>query len=264
MNLEIKNASYAYPNSKALYSKINATVSEGEILAILGPNGCGKTTLLKCMMNLLKFSEGESLIDGIDVKKRKDLWNIVSYVPQAKNVTSSLSGLDMVLLGCAPHLALNASPKEQEIEMSKSALNRLNVSYLADKICNEMSGGELQMILIARAIVSNPQILVLDEPESNLDFKNQLMVLETLRTLTKKDKLICVINTHYPDHALNISNKVLMIDKEKGCGLFGDTEELITKENLKMIFGVEVIVETINHLGQDIKVVVPFHEVVFE
>lgn len=258
MKLEITNGSYAYHGAPPLYEGIYAHVTDGEVLAILGPNGSGKTTLLKCMMNLLPFRIGQATIDGIDVRKRKDFWKILSYVPQSKHVTSSLSGLDMVLLGCAPHLSMTDIPKEAERNKAFGALERLEVSHLAHKSCNAMSGGELQMVLIARAIVSEPKILVLDEPESNLDFKNQLMILETLRSLAKKENLICVINTHYPDHALSLADHVLMIDKEGHRGLFGTTQEMITPQNLEQIFGVSVLVETFTRQGQKVQVVVPF------
>lgn len=258
MILEIQDGACGYSGGNLLYEGISLSVSQGEVLAILGPNGSGKTTLLKSMMNLMPFQKGRALIDGIDVKERKDFWKLVSYVPQARHVSSSLSGFDMVLLGCAPHLALSDKPKKEDKEKAYHALERLEITHLAEKHCDTMSGGELQMVLIARAIVSDPKMIVLDEPESNLDFRNQLMILETLRILTQKEQLICVINTHYPDHALKLSQKVLMIDKVGKCGLFGNTQTMITPQHLKLIFGVEVVVKTIEHQGLETQVVVPF------
>lgn len=260
MKLEIINGSFAYPKCEVLYNNINASVSDGEILAILGTNGAGKTTLLKCIMNLLNFKTGMATIDGEDIKNKSNIWKIISYVPQSKNVNSSLSGIDMVLLGCAPHIHMLDRPSAEDEQRAVEVLHQLEIQHLSDKTCDEMSGGELQMILIARAIVSNPKILILDEPESNLDFKNQLKILSTIKSLAIKEQIICVINTHYPDHALNLADKVLLIDSDNRCGMFGATNDIITSENLENVFGVSVLVETLVKDDFSVKVVVPFSQ----
>lgn len=259
MILEVNKAAFAYEQGPLLYDNIHFKVSSGEILSILGPNGSGKTTLLKCVMNLLRFNKGEVKIDnkGSDTLSFKEFWKIFSYVPQSGQVRSSLNAIDMVLLGLSPQLGWLKEPKQEEVNLALSILEELEVLYLKDKRCSEMSGGELQMILMARAMISEPKILVLDEPESNLDFKNQMTILSKIKTLAKSRDMIAIINTHYPDHAYKISDKVLMINKKEKGALFGTPEEIITETNLQKIFDIKVAVRDIKVEQEAVKVVVP-------
>ena len=121
-----------------------------------------------------------------------------------------------------------------------------------------MSGGELQMVLIARALTINPEMLVLDEPESNLDFKNQLIILETIRNLSKKRGISAVVNTHYPEHALKISDNALILNRE-GRNIFGKAEEIINEENMKRAFSVQVYIDQFHFDGNEYKSVVPLY-----
>ena len=118
-------------------------------------------------------------------------------------------------------------------------MEEIGIGYLKGKLCSHISGGELQMVLIARALASNPSILVLDEPESNLDFRNQLIVLETIERLCREKHISAVVNTHYPEHALSISQKALLLTSH-GTTLFGPTDEILSEEHLNEAFGVEV------------------------
>lgn len=258
MELRVSNGAYSYDNKHFLYNDVNFSVSSGEVLSILGPNGSGKTTLLKCIMDLLHFKKGETTIDGENVKDIKKLFKIISYVPQSKGVNSSLEAIDMVLLGLSPHMGIIEEPKESDINLVLEILEELDVLYLKDKKCNEISGGELQMLLIARAIISQPKILILDEPESNLDFKNQLMILSKIKQLVESRNIICIINTHYPEHAYKISNKILLIDKKQKRSIFGKTSDIITEDNLKKIFDVNVLVREFKEQEKEFKVILPF------
>ena len=129
---------------------------------------------------------------------------------------------------------------------------------LKDKLCTEMSGGELQMVLIARALTINPKMLVLDEPESNLDFRNQLIILETIRKLSKKRGISAIVNTHYPEHALKISDKALILNRE-GRNIFGHAEEVINEENMKQAFSVQVHINQFEYRGAGYRSVVPLY-----
>lgn len=258
MTLTVEQGAYAYNGKDFLYHNINFEVSSGEVLSILGTNGSGKTTLLKCVMNLLKFNEGNTYIDGRNIKEIEKPFQIISYVPQAKGVHSSLSAVDMVLLGLSPNFGLFQEPKKEDIQKVLDTLEELDILYLKDKLCDEISGGELQMILMARAMISNPQILVLDEPESNLDFKNQLTILKKIKELVQQKNMICIINTHYPDHAYQISNKILLINKKTKSSTFGSTKDIITVENLKEIFDVNVLIKEFEENGKNFQVIVPY------
>ena len=242
MTFEVKNGSFGYPNGRKVLDRISFRVKKGEMLAILGPNGAGKTTLLRCMMGFLQWHEGESLLDGRNIASmnQRELFSKVAYVPQAKGAVMSASVKDMVLLGRSSRYSIFGKPGEKDRQIVAATLEKLGLSHLAECSCAELSGGELQMVLIARAIASEPQIIILDEPETDLDFNNQLIVLKTLHALTEQG-ISCIFNTHYPVHALRHADKALLLDK-KGGVCFGDAYEVITQENMRSAFGVETAI----------------------
>ena len=160
MILEIKNGCFGYPKQDIILSDINLSLEEGHILAILGPNGIGKTTLLKCMIGLLPWREGTTFLYGQDIKtlKPKELWSNVSSIPQSHGFAFSYTGLEMVMLGRCSHLGVFEQPGRREIEMAEAMMEKTGITHLAKKDCNRMSGGELQMVLIARALINEPAL----------------------------------------------------------------------------------------------------------
>jgi len=259
MRLKVEKGSFYYKKNMPVFENVNFEVGEGEILAILGPNGAGKTTMLRCITGMLKWRAGKSLLDGEDIAAMlpRKLWSKMSYVPQAKSVSSAYTALEMVLLGRSSHLNLFEAPKKQDVEKAMEVLEFLGISRLADKKCSEVSGGELQMILIAKALASDPEVLILDEPESNLDFKNQLVVLDAMSNLAAKG-MTCIFNTHYPAHALQRAQKALILSKG-GSYVFGDTVSVVTEENIRNAFGVDAIIGEIETPGNLLKNVVPLN-----
>ncbi len=255
--LSVKNGSFAYPKGKKVFSNINFEIQSGELMAILGPNGAGKTTLLRCIMGMLKWSEGESLLDGENIRSMpaSKLWSKMAYVPQAKSASGAFTAFETVLLGRSSRINVFASPKKEDVRKAEEALERLGITHLADKKCSEMSGGELQMVLIARALAAEPEILILDEPESNLDFKNQLIVLDTMSALTREG-MACIFNTHYPEHALRIADKSLILSKNGSC-VFGETGKVLTRDSIRSAFGVEAAIGEIETPDSILKNVVP-------
>lgn len=187
MKFEVKNGSFGYEKRKIL-NNISFEVETGEVMSVLGSNGVGKTTLLKCMMGFLKWQSGRTYIDGRPLEEypHKDVWKKIAYVPQAKGAAFAYSALDMVVLGRSAHIGTFKQPGQEDIEIALKAMDDIGIVHLKDKLCTRMSGGELQMVLIARALTVSPQMLVLDEPESNLDFKNQLIILDTIRKLSRE------------------------------------------------------------------------------
>lgn len=257
MRLTVEKGSFYYKKKVPIIDNINFQVNEGEILAILGPNGAGKTTMLRCITGMLKWKEGKSLLDGEDIGSMvpKKLWSKMAYVPQAKSVSSAYTALEMVLLGRSSHLNVFEAPKHADVEKALEVLDFLGITYLAEKKCSEVSGGELQMILIAKALASEPEVLILDEPESNLDFKNQLVVLDAISNLAARG-MGCVFNTHYPAHALQRAQKSLILSKG-GSYVFGHTNEVVTEENIRNAFGVDAIIGEVENSGIAVKSVVP-------
>lgn len=257
MKLNVEKGSFYYKKNVPIFENINFEVNEGEILAILGPNGAGKTTMLRCITGMLKWRAGKSLLDGEDIASMapRKLWSKMAYVPQAKSVSSAYTALEMVLLGRSSHLNIFEAPKQADVDKAMEVLEFLGISRLADKKCSEVSGGELQMILIARALASDPKVLILDEPESNLDFKNQLVVLDAMSNLAARG-MTCIFNTHYPAHALQRAQKALILSKG-GEYVFGDTTSVVTEENIRKAFGVDAIIGEIETPGNLLKNVVP-------
>ncbi|MBQ3165390.1 MAG: ABC transporter ATP-binding protein [Lachnospiraceae bacterium] len=238
MELEVRNGCFGY-GDRAILKDINFKVGNNTVMTILGPNGVGKTTLLKCIMNFLKWKSGECLMDGKVMTSRsmKDFWQKTSYVPQAKQSAFSYKVIDAVIMGLNSKQNFFAVPSSDDYEKAYEVLKTLGVEKLTDKYCNALSGGELQMVMMARALISEPELMILDEPESNLDMKNQLMIVNTIERVAEEFKTSCLINTHFPNHALKISDTTLMM----GYGnkqLMGKTLDIVTEENIQKFFGV--------------------------
>ncbi len=230
---ELKEASFSY-NDRTVFENLNFCLAESEILAILGHNGVGKTTLIKCCLGILKWKKGKSFLQGKEIShfKPKDLFLKIAYVPQAKTCSINLSVFDMVLLGC--NVLVSTCPKKEHCSKVSKILERLNIAHLKNKSCMNLSGGELQMVILARALINDPVLIILDEPESNLDFKNQDCILNALLELKNSGKAI-IINTHFPQNAYKLADKILIM-QDKKFTLGG--KELINKTQLSQSFDV--------------------------
>ncbi|MBS7527959.1 ABC transporter ATP-binding protein [Fusibacter paucivorans] len=245
--LQVKGGSFGYTPEKAILNNITFTLKEREILAVMGPNGVGKTTLLKCLMGILKWQSGHSKLDGKDSSEARIK---IGYVPQAHQFSFPYSVLDMVVFGRAKYMSVFATPGKEDYRIAKEALEEVGILHLSDKSCNRLSGGQLQMVLIARALAGEPRLLILDEPESHLDFYNQLTILEIIKRLTKEKKIACVMNTHYPNHAIKVADQVLLLNDCKS--VFGKPIEVLTQENVRAYFGVDSAIVRTRILGKEI------------
>lgn len=258
MTFAVVNGSFRYPRASApILQGIDFSVGDGELLAILGPNGAGKTTLMRAMIGLLPWSGGRTEVAGVDLHSMtaRQVGRTIAYVPQARSAVSlSLTGLDMVTVGRAPHLGLFAQPGPKERAMALEMMRTIGVEHLADMPCGNMSGGQFQTVLIARALVVQPRILVLDEPETGLDFHNQLVVLTLLRRLVTEDNLTVVMNTHYPAHALRVADHVILVDSSHRP-TSGPVAEVMTEERLSAVFDVDVRISDVRYRGEQIPTV---------
>lgn len=249
---------FGYPKQEEILTDINIKLEEGHILSVLGPNGIGKTTLLKCMIGLMPWSRGRSLLTGKDIRtlKSKEIWNMISYIPQTHGFSFSYTGLEMVMLGRSSHLGLFSQPGHREIEMAEAMMEKVGITRLADKDCNRMSGGELQMVLIARALINEPKLIILDEPETGLDFHNQILVLNMVEKLAHEENIGAIMNTHYPTNAMSIADEALMMNR-KGDRFYGPTGDILNESNISKSFDVNVVVDEIMYQNRTIRSVVP-------
>jgi len=237
LKLVIKDLSFSYSSSPVLKG-VNLAVEMGEVLSIVGPNGSGKSTLLKCINRILKTKHNTVFVDGKDVSKLnlKELSKIMGYVPQSSVSVFPFTVFDVVMMGRTPYI--HWSPSEEDYEIVAETLNFLGLSELAMRYFNELSGGEQQKVIIARALAQQPQILLLDEPTSNLDIKHQLEILCILKDLARSKHCSVIMAMHDLNMASRFSDKMLML--KDGC-IFavGTPEEVLTEENIEAVYGIK-------------------------
>ena len=256
-SIDVKNLYFSYDNSKTIIKNLQFSLVPGDVLAILGPNGSGKTTLLKLLMGMLPY-EGEIFLDGQNIKNisTRDFWKKVSFVPQQRNVSNNLNVYDSIMIGRSCYIGPFSIPSDIDYNECDRIIKELDIEKFKNRNCNTLSGGELQLVLIARALVSNPKLLILDEPESGLDFRNQLLILNVIEKLKQK-KITSIFNTHYPKHALQKANKTIMLGGSEN--IFGDTNYVITEENIEKIFGIKALINEIKIGNEIIKNVIPLY-----
>lgn len=215
---------------------ISFDVEEGEFVCIIGANGCGKTTALKAIMGLLPAWKGAVRVHGIDIKdmKERDLAKHYAYIPQAHTPPFPFSVADVVLMGRTPYINRLAHVTSRDQMVAYRALELLGISHLADTAYTNLSGGQQQLVLIARALTQQSEILIMDEPTAALDFGNQQLVLSRMKTLSRLGKSVIMV-THDPDHALFCADRVVVMDKGTVIQN-GTADECITTETLHRIY----------------------------
>ncbi len=241
MKLEAKHLDFGYPGHR-VGSDVSLSLEAGEVLCLLGPNGSGKTTLFKTLLGLLPPQGGKVLMDGMEVQQRRrdEVARLVSYVPQAHSAFFPFTVREIVLMGRTAHLGVFASPSRRDREVAQSVIERMRLAHLADSIFTRISGGERQLVLIARALAQESRIVVMDEPTANLDFGNQVRVLERIRELAEAGMGV-LLSTHDPDQAFLCANRVAMLHEGRLARL-GPPAEAITAESLREIYDVEVVI----------------------
>lgn len=235
MKIDIRELTFSF-GSLPLLKDLSFSISEGEFLCVLGPNGIGKTTLLKCLMGFHKAHRGRIVVND-EIVKDLSMLKEVAYVPQARRVDFSYTALEMTLMGRSKHVSTFSTPKKEDRDIALAALEEIGIGDLAHRSCAQMSGGQLQMVYLARALAAQPRFLVLDEPEAHLDFRNQQKILEKVDEMVRKRKMLCLMNTHHPQHALDMADGVLLLGEE-GEYYVGPPEEGLSKSSINRFFGV--------------------------
>jgi len=252
MILEVKHGYFGYPKDKNLLQDICFTLGEKEIMTILGQNGIGKTTILKCVTGILKWQRGQTLLNGRSIGSSQEAQKQISigYVPQAHGLSFPYTVRELVIMGRARHIGLFSVPSKMDKEIADQAIDEVGIGSIRDKSCRQLSGGQLQLVFIARALASEPKVLVLDEPESHLDFRNQFKIINLIRRLVRERGLSCIINTHYPEHALRLSDTTLLLGKNSY--LFGRTQEIITEKRVEEYFEIKARILPVPYKEEEI------------
>ena len=241
--LEARALAYGHPG-RTLGRDIDLDVHAGEVLCVLGPNGGGKTTLFRTLLGLLpvhagRISIGGKLLGDCTPSERAKL---MAYVPQAANSYFAFTVRDVVLMGRTAHLGLFAVPGEKDFAAADAALAELRIDRLAEKTFTQISGGERQLALIARALAQESPLLIMDEPTASLDFGNQTLILNEILRLKASGRSV-LFCTHDPDHALQVccgpADRALLLHRGNVLAL-GSPREVVTAANLKTLYGVDV------------------------
>ena len=225
---------------------INLRFLQNQVTCLLGGNGCGKTTLLKTILGLLRPLAGQVLVDDRPQRSwsRRRLAQFIGYVPQAHNGVFPFTVRQLVLMGRTAHLSMLATPGRSDRALADECLRKLGITALAERPYTQLSGGERQLVLIARALAQQPAFLIMDEPTASLDFGNQIRVLEHIAAL-RSQGLTILFTTHQPDQAAQIADRVVLLH---GSGVYGsgETADMLTAENLAVLYDLKPSVITKN------------------
>lgn len=243
--IRVKEISFGY-TQKTVLDNVTFDISEGEIITLLGPNGCGKSTLIKIMLGLLRPAKGGIFFNGKDIVQLspKFLAKEIAYVPQIHRSSFPYSVIDVVLMGRIPHKTFFFRYSKTDMHIAGDALERLSISHLADRPYTEISGGERQLTLIARALAQGAKTFIMDEPASGLDYGNQLRLLEQIIKLSREGYTF-IKSTHSPEHALWVADRAIMI-KNGVVMADGRCDDIISTNNLFHLYNAKVNVLKLN------------------
>ena len=237
--------------------QVNFSLAPGEVCCILGPNGVGKTTLFKTLLGVLPALGGQVLIDGQDAAQmsRQHIARKVGYVPQAHTPPFPFTVLDVVEMGRTSHVDVFQAPSAHDRDIAIEALNTLGIAHLAERLYTQISGGERQMVLIARALAQQASLLIMDEPTASLDFGNQLDVLSYVRQLARAG-LSVLMTTHTPDHVFMCADSVVAV-KDSRDVVSGKVDDVLTDAVVEELYGVRVRVTDVPAGKGSVRMVVP-------
>ena len=258
--IRVEHLSFSYGENRIL-KDVNFNADRGSLAALIGPNGAGKSTLFRCILKFLSGYEGKVMLDGQDMKdmSRPEIARKIAYIPQTSIPVFNYAVIDIVLMGMTSGLRLLETPKKEHIRRAEEVLEGLGVLHLRDRGFGRISGGERQLVLLARAIAQDAKILIMDEPTANLDYGNQLRVMERIRSLAKAGYTV-IMSTHDPAQALLFADIAFVL--QDGCMLAsGLPKEVLTEEMMNKLYGVNVQMMDIETDGTMNRICVPVRSV---
>ena len=246
MSIEVKNLSFSY-GTRPVLQDISFRVEPGEFLSILGPNGVGKSTLFRCMLGLLSGYTGQVLVDGVDARQfsPREAARHIAYIPQSSRSIFNYSVFNIILMGRTSGLGTFRSPGKKDRELCRWAMEKVGITHLQNRCFHRLSGGEQQLVLIARALVQQAPVLMLDEPTANLDFGNQLLVLEQAKSLAQEGYTV-IQTTHHPEQSYLYSDRILAIQEGRVL-TEGTPKEVLTEDTIRALYGVDVQIVSLYH-----------------
>lgn len=252
--LAAENIAYQYDEEHKVFEQVSFTLKEGELLTLLGPNGVGKSTLLNCLAGFICPTVGRVLLAGQDIRalSPRQMASQLAYITQDNQNRCQYTVKEYILLGCAPRLGLFEQPGSSEIALVESVMEELAIEAYADQPYDRVSGGQRQMAAIARAIVQQTKIILLDEPMSALDLKNQIAIMKTLKKLLQKGYAI-VITTHNPEQPILLQGRAAFLT---GGGLaIGEVDAIITEKRLREVYQADLRLIYLEEAGRKICVI---------
>ena len=236
--IQIDNLSFAYTKGNYVLRDVSMQVKEGQIAVLLGRNGCGKSTLIDCLIGYHRDCVGNIEVCGKDIGdlSPRQMAKLMSYVPQQTECKIDYTVNEFLLIGRTPYVPIGGHPSENDYEMARICAECCGISDLLDKSILRISGGERQLVYLAKALVQNTPIIILDEPFSALDIINQQEMLSLMKSIAKGNGKTILLTTHNPNHALNLDAEVFLLQKGKIMD-HGNAEEIVVPEKLKSIYG---------------------------
>ena len=238
--VEISGLGFSYGRGGHRLTDVSLSVHEAEVCILLGPNGAGKTTLLRCVLGLLTPEHGTIRVAGTDIAdlSARELARRVAYVPQTSTITFPFTTLDIAVMGRTPHLSVTATPSGADRRAALATLAGLGIDHLADRSFALLSGGERQLTLIARALVQQAPVLILDEPTAALDYGNEVHLMSVVAELAAAGRSV-LMTTHQPDHALTYATRAVLM-RHGAIVADGSPADVVTSESLSELYGTPI------------------------
>lgn len=240
LNIDISGVSFSFGSQQPCLTEVSLSVPESKLCCLLGPNGAGKTTLIRCLVGLLKPQAGAMQVAGRDVSalSARQRAQLIAYLPQTTTTVFPFTTLEMVVMGRTPHLRTAAAPSRADRQAALAALEQLRIPHLAARPFGQLSGGEHQLAMLARALVQQAPVLVLDEPTAALDYGNEVRFLQVITDLVATGPTV-LMTTHQPNHATMWADQAVLM-RDGAVVLSGPPPQVVTSNQLSSLYDIPV------------------------